>query len=760
MARVADIFPAFSRGEVSPLMKGRLDIEQYKYCLEFARNVWIRPYGVVSRLPGTEMIYSTKGMGYAVLLDFLFSAKDAYIIECGAGYFRFYHNGGIVLDDEGVVYELENDFTQGQLDSIVQVQLDDIIKLAYLADNEGNNNNRQKELIRKASNKWEFRDVVFKETPYLDLNKTDTTISSSGTTGTVTLTASTAIFKEGHIGANWRLGGTTVQDNKDVQGFVKITEFISGTSVRAQVQSPLSSGSATKNWHEGAWSDVRGYPSLIALFDGRLYYARTPNNPRTIDGSKPFAYEVFTPAVNNEDDGAVRITLGTNANGDGSDIKWLLGADILVCGTFGGEFIIKGTGDAPITQSDHSARQKTNWGSERIQPSFLGSFANFIQRGGTTLRQLQYQDSIGTYKAVDISIFSGHYLESGVIAQAVQKNKDGILYLLTNEGKLVLVTLEQDQVVNAWSLWEDEPDVVIERMKIIPSYEGNYDELYMIVRRVINGETVRYIERMRDMITPENQQECWYLRSALEYDGYKQTKGIELDILPEYTQAATSEDVFKEEHIGRGIRAVSSSGEILGDADITKFINPRKVEIKINKDFKRNTHAGGTWAISVKEISGLEHLENKIIDLFADGAHIKARTGSKAVKDGKIELEIDCFKVLAGLPYTSYFAPLPIEVGAQNGTSVGKRKRVVEMAIRVWRTLGIRVGPDLKNLQQVQYREQQTPLGEPERLYTGLLDTVKFNGGWTWEAGFVIEQSNPLPMNVLAVAPIVNEVDK
>jgi|GEM_PF-1085088 len=760
MARVADYYPAFSRGEVSPLMVGRLDMEQYKYCCKSARNGYIRPYGCFSRLPGTEFIKSTKGNGKAVLLKFGFSASDVFVIECGAGYFRFIHNGGQVLDKDGEVYEIENDFTEKQLDTIFQVQIDDILKFTYLADNEENNNNKPKELIRKGYNDWEFRNVEFKETPYLDLNLTTTTVASSGTTGQVTLTASADLFKAGHVGANWRLGGTTVQNGKDVQGFVKITAVTGPRTATAQVQSPLSSGAATRDWFEGAWSDVRGYPSAIGLLDGRLWYGRTPNNPRTLDGSKFFAYEVFTPPVNNEDDGAVRITLGNNATSDSSEIKWIMGTDVLVVGTFGGEFLVKGTGDLAITQVDHSAKQRTSWGSEHVKPSFIGSFVNFIQRGARKLRQIQYEDSIGTYKAVDISVFSEHLMESGIKTQEVQRNTDSILYLLRHDGKMALATIEQDQQVNAWSLWEDESDVVIEDIAIVPSYDDAYDEVYLIVRREIEGETVRYIERMRNMVTPENQQDCWYLRSALQFDAYKLTEGIKLEINNTIGAFVASDDIFKHEHIGRSIRATSLSGEILGHALITDFLSPTAVKARIEKSFNTNEHKGGTWGISVKEISGLEHLEGKKPDIFADGAHIKAQVGSEIVKDGKIILETDCFKVLTGLSYVSYFEPLPIEVGSQNGTAVGKRKRVSEMAVRVWRSLGLRIGRDLEDLQQVQYRDQSTPLGVPENLYTGLLENIKFNGGWEWEAGFVIEQSKPLPMNILAVAPIVNTVDK
>ena len=79
--RLAHIYPSFARGEISPHMFGRIDIEQYNSCLKKARNVWIRPYGEVARVSGSEFVKGVKNNGYVKLLKFVFSAIDSYIIE-------------------------------------------------------------------------------------------------------------------------------------------------------------------------------------------------------------------------------------------------------------------------------------------------------------------------------------------------------------------------------------------------------------------------------------------------------------------------------------------------------------------------------------------------------------------------------------------------------------------------------------------------------------------------------------------------------
>lgn len=1115
MAHVAPIYPNFARGEVSPLMFGRIDIEQYPTCLEKCRNVYIRPYGCATRLAGTEFIANAKNNGKARLLKFVFSATDSYIIECGAGYFRFYQNGGLVKKSSadawvtntnyvigdfvtengemyycieshtsGVfsfdlsagkwvqqdIYEVPNNYYEDQLDSIQYVQLDDIIKLTCLPHNNDNSTAHPKELVRTASDDWTFRDVEFVETPYLDQNTSNITMTPSAATGSsITIEASANYFNADMVGANMWIG-TKVTDsttNKDIQGYVKIIGYTNAKKVTAEVKSKLSGISATKLWGEGAFSDYRGYPAVVALYDGRLYYARTPYQPRNVYGSKPYAYETFTPAVDNEDDAGINIALATNANGDGSDIKWMIGASFLLCGTYGGEFVIRGAGDDAITPTDISARQRTNWGGEPVQPIVAGTFVHFLQRNGNKLRQFQYDYFYDAYKAVDVSIFSEHLLESPIKQMALQKNPDSIIYLMREDGKVVMLTLEQDQSVQAWSLLE-ELGAEVESIQTIPSYDGNYDEVYMIMKRRVlettleepvcsnpnltvtgtyagtpkeegqevvvltyngtngvwtnpestaletaldvtcsnpnltvtnnysqtkseegaitetltstysdykvnsnltlhdidfdihtgianftqygecislinpvqefilhfktgndvsssqylldsdnfttyflisskklfyelatpvtiinnvtsnteywlkvdsdrhilysldgvnytdtsyefpyggdrfsrlgsskngiqkfkgliyfsdseinnilladrtgiwvsqttqqvvdlssdnyaitvqgdalvgdtltcvwntisgyvnpsdydltitgtpeNNDTItltynttysseaRYIERMLNPITPENQLDWWYVRSGLKYDGYQITEGIDLTLSANSgTVTATADSsIFTSGMVGNRIRFIDDDYNVLGEGTITEYTSDTVVTLDITTYFQSSTITGGKWGISTDTVNGLDHLDGQEVQIYADSKE----QAKKTVLDGSIDVD-DAFIIVAGLPYTSYITTMPMEAGSQNGTAVGKRKRISEMAIRVWNTLGVKVGRDLDNLYDTIYQQQ-----EP---YTGVIPNIKYNQGWVWDANITVEQSHPYAMNILSIAPIVTEVDK
>ncbi len=754
MARVAPNYPTFARGEVSPLMFGRVDIEAYASCLDKCRNCIVRPFGVASRVAGTEHIANAKGK--ARLLKFVFSATDSYIIECGAGYFRFFNNGGYVVDNNNDIYEISNNYTEAQLDSIQYVQLDDVIKLVCRDDS--GNSNHPKELIRHGANNWEFRDVSFVCTPFLDENISETTLTPSATNGNITLTASTGIFKARHVGSFWWVGGKTTVNNVEKQGFVKITAYTDSTHVSAKVMWTLSGTSATKLWGEGAWSDYRGWPSAIGLMDGRIYYGRTPHSPRNIYGSHPYGYEDFTPAVNNEDDGAINIELATNSSGDGSDIQWLVGSNFLLVGTYGNEFVVKGSGDASITPTDVSARARSNWGTENIQPITLGSLIHFVQRTGKKVRQFVYDYYLDSYKAIDVSLYSEHLLESPIVDIAYQKTPDSILWCLREDGNVAGLTIEPDQQVQAWYLMEFENGKV-ESIETIPSYDGLYDEVYMIIKRTINGSVVRHVERIQNPITPDEQPKCWYVRDGLLYNAYKQTDGNNLTLSAKtgnITMTAANA-FFSSDMVGLRVRLIDENMDILGEATITGYTSSTVLTAKVNKDFPATTLTGGTWGVSVQSISNLQHLIGEEVQIFADGAVQAPKTVDN---NGAVLLELDAFYIIAGLKYQSYIRLMPFEAGAENGTAVGKRKRVNELALRVWKTSGCRVGRDLNNLQTVKFRSTETPMGTPEPLFTGIIPNIKFNQGWVWDANITVEQSEPLPMNILSVAPIINEVDK
>jgi hypothetical protein len=735
MGKASPIFPTFSSGEVSPLVYGRVDLQQYFNGLKEAENCLVRPYGLIMRRPGSMFINEVKDSTKNTrLLEFVFNESDAFIIEMGEFYFRFYTLGAVV----GGPYEVAHTYTEAEIPDVHYAQINDVIFLTH-------GNHPPATLTRMATASWTLADTVFLGGPVMDENTTSTTITPSSDTGATTLTASSPIFTADHVGSTWKV--------KD--GFVNITSFTSTTIVGGTVEDvSLGTGpGATTEWSEAAWSDEAGYPATITFHERRAWYARTDTQPQTMWASKPFIYDDFTAGA--LDDDALVVTLNTEL---ANDIKWLSSGTTLATGTFGGEFITSsGTNGISLTPSNVNSARQTGWGSRNIQPKKIGNYVYYIQRAGRKVRELFYYWDLDTYKSVDMTVVSEHITESGVTAMAYQQNPDSTLHCVLANGEMASFVREDDQEIKAWTSLTT--DGLYESVAAIPSNLGPYDEVWTVVNRTIGGVTKRYIERFADPIVPDRQEECFYVDSGLEYNAYDLTTGISITL-----SAATGTGVtvtasgayFSVGDIGQRIRAIDSNGDYVGELRITGFTSTTIVTGDVTLDFDGTAYAANLWGLSVTDISGLDHLDDKSVSILGDGAVQTEQT----VTTGSITLERDAFELSIGLSYQSRVKTLSIEAGGAKGTSQGTRKRIYQLGLHVFKTLGIKSGTNDDNLFNVTSRNPPTLMGTPEPLISEIIPNLRGPGGWTWEGEVLLVQDNPLPMHILDIIPIIQQEDR
>jgi hypothetical protein len=143
-------------------------------------------------------------------------------------------------------------------------------------------------------------------------------------------------------------------------------------------------------------------------------------------------------------------------------------------------------------------------------------------------------------------------------------------------------------------------------------------------------------------------------------------------------------------------------------------------------------------------ISGLTHLEGKTVVALANGFVVKGLT----VTDGQITLPFAATTVHIGLPYTCDFEPLNLEIPLQSGTSQGMKKHISEVTLRLETSLGGCVGPNEDHLDEISYRTNE-PLDQCIDLYTGD-KTVQLYSDWSDSGSFMVRQSDPLPITILA----------
>ena len=95
MPRSQKLLQSFNKGEISPLMDFRIDQESYQMGCRTMENFYPLIYGGAERRPGTYFVAEAKDSTAKVLLvDFVFSVEQAYVLEFGNQYIRFYANSG------------------------------------------------------------------------------------------------------------------------------------------------------------------------------------------------------------------------------------------------------------------------------------------------------------------------------------------------------------------------------------------------------------------------------------------------------------------------------------------------------------------------------------------------------------------------------------------------------------------------------------------------------------------------------------------
>ena len=183
----------------------------------------------------------------------------------------------------------------------------------------------------------------------------------------------------------------------------------------------------------------------------------------------------------------------------------------------------------------------------------------------------------------------------------------------------------------------------------------------------------------------------------------------------------------------------------------TRNIERLILEDLVNADFTDSHYvdAGETRTFSTpkKTIDGLQRFAGKTIHIFADGA---IEPPVKVSEGGIAELQHAVSKVHLGLPYMAAFSPNERQIPA-NGTSLGKKRRIEKITLRLYKSLGGKAGTaEDKTTPIITKRLGEYKLGEAPEPFTGEID-VAVSGNIDTEGKLVITHEEPTPFTLLAL---------
>jgi hypothetical protein len=273
----------------------------------------------------------------------------------------------------------------------------------------------------------------------------------------------------------------------------------------------------TSEWQLGQWNATDGYPRTVTIFQQRLVYAGSEEFPQTIWFSKTAdfynfaASEPIGTATGQTTSSGARV-IGEQINADNAislivdsdtvdQVVWLLSGRKLIMGTTGGVFNIYGSeNNLSITPANFTIEKATQFPCEKFtNAALIDKSAIFIQANARRLLELDYssgQDD-STKLAIDMTLRAEHLTRPKLKRIAFQSQPYSIIWAVMEDGTLASCTFEKLLNMYAWSSHViggsySSSNAVVEDLAVIP--RGSHDQLWFIVKRTINGATVRYIE--------------------------------------------------------------------------------------------------------------------------------------------------------------------------------------------------------------------------------------------------------------------------
>lgn len=482
-----------------------------------------------------------------------------------------------VLEGPGVMV-LPGPVLQADVPNIRWSQSADVVFVGC-AGGPNSNGYPQMQIERRATDSWSLAEYPAYKGPFRVINITNLTLTPSAVTGDITLTASRNFFKQGHVGALFRListgqvvtaalaagntftnpvlingtgaqrnlqltvggsfsgtltlqysvgtpgtwidqqtvaGSGTFNDGLDNQaiyyrlgfktgnyvsgtanvaestpqgsitGIARVTGYQSPTLVNASVLTPLGGTSATTNWYEGAWSSFRGFPGTPSLWQGRLWWFGV-----SVFGSVSDDYPNFDDTTLGESAPIV----GQLDQGPVENIYWAIGLQQIVVGTASGETSIRSTYLMdPVTPTNFNVLTGSTQGSANVNALQVDRSGIFVQISGQRVFSLDLDIYTYSYRSTELTLFAPDYNAAGIVQIGVQQKPDRRLHCVRADGTVGILVYDQVENVTCWQEYVS-PNGFVEDVSVLPGSGIAEDQVYYIVRRVVNGATVRYHEK-------------------------------------------------------------------------------------------------------------------------------------------------------------------------------------------------------------------------------------------------------------------------
>lgn len=530
-------------------------------------------------------------------------------------------------------------------------------------------------------------------------------------------------------------------------------------------------------------------PAAVGYFQQRRFWGNMgpPNVALGIPPTLPlfpnfsdrvFASRIGTPTFFNQqrpppDDGQLSFRM---INKIPQEIRHFLDIGKMCVFTAQGEWVLGGDpSSGGITPSAINPTNVSQNGSGFLAPLAIGSTALYTQfnklLNTSIIRTFGFQFQVEGYRGDDVTIYSSHLTDGHQLyASAFQKLPHPIAWYVRDDGILLGMTFVPEQALLAWHRHDFTNGFVEDVMT-------SGDQVYMVIKRTINGSTVRSIERMATR-SYASISDAIFVDSCTTFDGRNTD--------PTKTMTLTGGSTWSSDET----LTLTSSAAFFSGASVGRFIHLRDannslVRLKITAQSSANVvsvqadrtvnplfqgFAISNWTDARVIATGLSHLEGQTVSVLGDGFVVSSPNNpdypTLTVTGGQITLSdgsVGYGVIQVGLPITTDLETLNID-SPQGPTMMNQKKNITKVLMWMEASRGCFVGssaPDDDNpdqlsglmprLDELKYRYEEG-YDQPNSLITRV-EEVQIEGHWNSSGRILVRQVDPLPLGILAIAP-------
>lgn len=759
MPNVRTLQRSFGGGELTPEFFGRIDDAKYAAGLALCENFITLPHGPAANRPGTAYVNTVKTSAKRTrLIPFSYSTTQTMVLEFGDQYIRFHTNGGTLVSG-GSPYEVATPYLEADLFDLHYVQSADVLTICHPSY-------APRELRRLGATSWTLSTISFASTltapTGLSISQTGTgtvsykyVVTAVGDTGIDESAASSQVSTTNNLLTTGNQNTITWTAVSGAQRY-NVYKYSGGlfgyigqaSSTTFTDDNITADMSVTPPIVNTPFSGSNNYPGAVSYFEQRRCFAGTLNLPQNLWMTKSGTESNINYSLPTKDDDAIIFRVAAR---EANTIRHIVPLTNLILLTSSAEWRVTSVNSDAITPTTVSVRPQSYIGASTVQPVIINNNLIYAAARGGHMRELAYNWQASGYVTGDLCLRAPHLFDGYTISDlAYAKAPQPIVWAVSSTGRLLGLTYVPEQQIGSWH--RHTTDGVFESCCVVA--EGNEDVLYVVVRRTVNGSSVRYVERMASRLFSDPA-DAFFVDCGATFNGANTTSttvtvsggttwgpGENLTITASaalFAYPATTD-------VNDAIILTDASGtqyRLTITATSSTTVATARID-KVLASSLRST-ATASFVFARDAIAGLSWLEGKTVNILADGAVHPQRV----VTSGRVQLDRAYGKVQVGLPIQANAQTLPWAAQLDAAFGQGRMKNVNKVWLRVYRSSGIFVGPDVEHLTEAKQRSNE-PYGTPPELKSEEIPLV-ITPSWTDSGQVYIRQSDPLPLTLVSM---------